>query len=346
MARIPRVTMVPFGNNAGAVPGGIGVFGSLAAGTPTESINIATIMAASAWSNGWGSALVNLFPAQEDLNSPDFVHSQQIAEILQDGIPPYDAGTTYYINSIVQVSGQLYISLVDGNIGNTPASSPSNWALQDPGLLVYGGVIGVESTSTQLNLTIPGFPSNSNIPIGTVLEIFVGAARQTIIGGCVISINGGTGIAIGPYDNKAFSSLITVQLASQIQFKYNGSIWELLFNPQNDGFLSPSSAISGTVNNYAPTGFVASISNFLSFNLSGDTTLTGLAEAALTTPANGAEVILYNNSVHNLIIAHISGSSTLGNQFSIYNSTNLTIPANGFAKARYSRGNQLWYVSI
>lgn len=128
MARIPRKTAKIFGVAAGAVPGGIGVFGSLAAGLPVESVDLSVIQAATEWSLGWGGALVNHFPAQEDMNSIPFVLSQQIAEILQDGIPPYDAGTTYFTNSLCMSGNILYISLVDNNVGNTPISSPTQWS--------------------------------------------------------------------------------------------------------------------------------------------------------------------------------------------------------------------------
>jgi len=188
MARIPRVTNVTFGGNAGAVPGGTGVFGSLAAGTPTESVNVATIMAAAAWSNGWGSALVNLFPAQEDLNSVPFVLSQQIGEILQDGIAPYDAGTTYYQYSFCQLNGLVYISLTNANTNNNPSSSTENWSVYFAGAPNYYG--GVDSgTQNAMALTIANFPTQANIQNGTILTLITANGNT---GHTTLTINGET----------------------------------------------------------------------------------------------------------------------------------------------------------
>lgn len=40
----------------------------------------------------------------------------------------YSAGTTYSIGESVESSGKYYVSLVNSNTGNTPASSPSQWS--------------------------------------------------------------------------------------------------------------------------------------------------------------------------------------------------------------------------
>ena len=49
----------------------------------------------------------------------------------------YNAGTTYATNDYVSDAGTVYFSRVDGNIGNTPSESPTQWqvgpAKGDPG---------------------------------------------------------------------------------------------------------------------------------------------------------------------------------------------------------------------
>lgn len=51
----------------------------------------------------------------------------------------YAAGTTYGMYALVVSGGGLYYSLQDGNVGNTPASSPTWWAAVNPGnSAVYG----------------------------------------------------------------------------------------------------------------------------------------------------------------------------------------------------------------
>lgn len=127
MTRQTRETFKQFGVNAN--PGtDIGVFGSLAAGTPTFSGVIATIQSLAAWLTGWTAATIGINrPALEDMMAIQYVYAYMISYLFQQGIPEYDAATTYYTNCYVQVAGALYKSIVDNNTGNTPASSPSQW---------------------------------------------------------------------------------------------------------------------------------------------------------------------------------------------------------------------------
>lgn len=125
MAKLTRKTLLQFGStvNAGSE---IGQFGSYAA--PIYSADITVLQAGTAWSRGWAAETVATNrPFLEDMNAIDVVYGYMLSYILQMGIPEYDAATTYYIDSFVQVAGQIYQSLTDNNVGNTPASSPSNW---------------------------------------------------------------------------------------------------------------------------------------------------------------------------------------------------------------------------
>lgn len=128
MAKISRVTASIFGSAAGSIQ--LGVFGSLAAGSPQFSNSPATIQSLSNWTQGWFSGVIGgNSPAIEDFNAVDFVASYQIAYMLQQGIPEYDAGTTYYKNAAVTgSSGVVYQSQTDSNSGNTPAPG-SNWVI-------------------------------------------------------------------------------------------------------------------------------------------------------------------------------------------------------------------------
>ena len=47
---------------------------------------------------------------------------------VRSSVPSYSSGTTYSQNSIVDYLGNLYISLVNSNTGNTPSSSPASWS--------------------------------------------------------------------------------------------------------------------------------------------------------------------------------------------------------------------------
>lgn len=126
MSRIARVTQKIFAGSAA----NNGVFGSAALGTPTTSSVISTIMAGAAWAAGWVSATLgsSKFPALEEFQGVEYVHSTQIAYLLQQGLPEYDSGTTYYIDNICvkPLTFELYGSLVDNNIGNPLPSAVSN----------------------------------------------------------------------------------------------------------------------------------------------------------------------------------------------------------------------------
>jgi len=128
MARLSRITHKIFGSTSGAN----GVFGSAADGTKVISTSLATLMSKAAWLTGWGTATIGAskYPAIEEMNAVDNVHSTQIGYLLQQGIPEYDAGTTYYQNNIVvnPSTYQLFGSVTDNNLGNA-LSSGANWQL-------------------------------------------------------------------------------------------------------------------------------------------------------------------------------------------------------------------------
>lgn len=54
------------------------------------------------------------------------------------GTLAYSAGTTYSRYQLALSSGATYYSLVDGNVGNTPVSSPTQWQATAGGVSVYG----------------------------------------------------------------------------------------------------------------------------------------------------------------------------------------------------------------
>ena len=124
MAKIARQTHKPFGSTGSS--GNFAKFGSLVAGAPVKTKDIATIMALAAWDEGFQSSIygANKNLMLEDLNSFCLVHSEQLAYIFQMGIPEWDASTTYYKGSVVQrksgsdATGELYMSLIDNNTGN------------------------------------------------------------------------------------------------------------------------------------------------------------------------------------------------------------------------------------
>lgn len=127
MAKLTRVYQKLFG--ATGSNGDFGIFGSLAAGNPTFSKDPEDIQSLDAWNKGWADETISdNRPALEDMNALCYLMFYQLCYVLQQGVAEWDAETTYYTNSMVQYSGNLYISLLDNNINNTPDTAGSYWS--------------------------------------------------------------------------------------------------------------------------------------------------------------------------------------------------------------------------
>lgn len=131
MSKLTRYVQQIFGSTAGANE--MAQIGSLAAAAPLlESGATITPAIAQALSN-YQAGLFNVVlggnsPTIEDLNSLFWLTTRQLAYVYQAGIPEYDASTVYYTNSMCQSGGIVYQSLIDTNLNNAPASSPSDWS--------------------------------------------------------------------------------------------------------------------------------------------------------------------------------------------------------------------------
>lgn len=132
MAKISRQNHKLFGLSGSS--DNFAKYGSLVAAAPIKSKDIATIQALSAWDQGWQSAIygANKDLLLEDLNAWCFEHSYQVAYIFQEGIPEWNATTTYYLDSVVKgpaggaSAGQWFASLQDNNTGNAPPAGATN----------------------------------------------------------------------------------------------------------------------------------------------------------------------------------------------------------------------------
>jgi len=122
MAKLTRKTSVLFAGNYQSAPNNqLGVFGSLAQGSPAYSGDPAQIQTTQFY-DGWSSAVVGTNqPALEDINSLFYVLSYYVNYFNQMGIPEWDSGTTYYTNSYVNNTNSangpvgIYVSLIDNN---------------------------------------------------------------------------------------------------------------------------------------------------------------------------------------------------------------------------------------
>ncbi len=128
MSRISRWTQKIFALGAA----NNGQFGSAQVGTKILSNDLSVLQTLSAFNSGWLSAVLgsSKFPPLEEFQALSYIETTQLAYLFQEGIPAYDAGTTYYTNSIVKEAGtyNIYGSVTNANIGN-PLSDPTNWTL-------------------------------------------------------------------------------------------------------------------------------------------------------------------------------------------------------------------------
>lgn len=166
MVKIQRTTQKIFGGTAS--PNDIAVLGSFKTGTPVYTDNVSALQN-SAYEKGYGAALVaNEAPFLEEQNSIPYILSTQLAYLFQQGIPEWDEGTTYYINSFVQLGGVIFKSLQDDNTGNEPVQGSEYWEILQTGSSAGSGLqIGDIGISLYIDETL-GLRRYLN---GSLLEI-------------------------------------------------------------------------------------------------------------------------------------------------------------------------------
>lgn len=130
MTKYARITGKVFGSSAsasGADPE-IGQFGSALAGTYNGTTDVATIQALPAWQDGFiGCVTPNTqFPPLPEMTGFGKVLSQQICYLLQQGIPEYDSGTTYYTGNWVSYNSSIYVAKAD-NFSNVAPTDTTKW---------------------------------------------------------------------------------------------------------------------------------------------------------------------------------------------------------------------------
>jgi hypothetical protein len=141
MPKITRYVQNLFGNLVGAA-GNYGKFGSLAAGTPQFTKDPKEIQSLDAWNLGWVAATVgNKSPALQDRNALDFLAFYQLAYLMQQGVPEWNADTTYFINQMCSSGGNIYISLADDNIANA-VTDTNKWRNQASKVLEFRYPVG------------------------------------------------------------------------------------------------------------------------------------------------------------------------------------------------------------
>lgn len=131
MAKITTKLQKVFG--ATGPTGVLGQFGSYKEGAPLYSDDVETIQALNEYGDGLASALINgAPPAIQDVNGIFYVISKQIAYLMQQGIPEWNASTTYFIGSFVTrpdgTDGEIFMSVANDNL-NYALTDTTKWMI-------------------------------------------------------------------------------------------------------------------------------------------------------------------------------------------------------------------------
>jgi len=159
MAKLSRIVQKIFGSSGGGSE--FGQIGSLAAGSPTYTKDLDTIQSLTQYLSGL-FAITNSGaqpPRIQDINALYLLVTSQLKYLFQAGIAEYIATEEYYIGSICQVAGVVYVSQsgTNGtpNTDNDPATDAgTNWLelLDADGLLAK--LLTVDGTGSGLDADV------------------------------------------------------------------------------------------------------------------------------------------------------------------------------------------------
>lgn len=225
MARLPRVIQKIFGVNAAA--GQFNTIGSFAAGSPTVTTDPTTMQSLSNYLTGWfgcvlGVGTVNA-PCIQDMNALDFLVTRQLAYLFENGVPEWQAGTTYYTGSMVNSGGLIYISIQDTNL-NHAVTATAWWKVQGAGvrtvsantaLTATDDLVRSNSTAGNLTQTLPTIASS----VGQYLTI-----KDVGTGGFTTSVKGNGAELI----DGANTYTTTLSQYDSLRVYNNGTTWDVV----------------------------------------------------------------------------------------------------------------------
>lgn len=207
MARLTRQILKVFGLLG--TNDNFGQFGSQAAGLPINTKDIGSIQALAAWDNGIQDSLsASKAPYLDDTNGVYYVHSYQLAYLLQQGIPEWNSQTTYYAlpnPSIVQANnGQWFQSLQDNNLNNAPpvGASDAFWLWINPPIPTVPG-IGNALKAALIVANNGGAPA-TKIDVDADLLSVQGVSLAAVNLTADITVSGANGIDAGAAANNTW----------------------------------------------------------------------------------------------------------------------------------------------
>jgi hypothetical protein len=138
MSKITRAPQTIFGTTAAANE--VEQIGSLRNGSPVFTKDITVLQALAEYSlglKGIVSSDKNIIELG-DLNGLLYMITSQLSYIFQDGVPDWEATTSYYQFSVVKKPGtsEFFVSQTNDNVGNA-LSDTTNWLPRGDSLLSY-----------------------------------------------------------------------------------------------------------------------------------------------------------------------------------------------------------------
>lgn len=218
MAKITRVFQKIFAGSAAATDGGLSEFGSFAAGSSVFSTDPTVIQSLAAWLSGWNAAIVGQdSPCLEDLNSAFFLAYRQIAYIFQAGVAEWNTSTIYYIGSLVQSAGIVYVSITDDNTSNA-ITDRTKWRFFGSTIASFSSGGYTASAADQIiiwdgssgeTVTLPSAASMIS-KVYTIKNFSTTAGTLTVILNGADTIDGGIGFFTGTLAAMESVSLVAV----------------------------------------------------------------------------------------------------------------------------------------
>lgn len=148
----------------------------------TENINSAAL-------RGWGSLPLGRKPPREWFNSVHWIQGQLAAYLHQAGVAEWHSEQEYYENGFASYNGQLWRSLSDDNVDNTPSVVSTHWALVSQ----VEGVTALQAASLDLSegtvVSTVGYSSQGDY--GSSKYIVVAGGTGTADGGSYIDMDNG-----------------------------------------------------------------------------------------------------------------------------------------------------------
>lgn len=210
MSKINRKLQKLFASTGSAV----GQFGSAQLGTKQLSLDLDTLQALTTrFLNGWNDAVISgeKLPPLEEMNCLGYIFSQQIAYILQEGIPEYLSTKEYHQNSMVKKAGtnEIYSSKINTNIGNALPSQidDANWQyLGDFGDIKNIGLEKLSETILSTDSFIEFIDLDDGYNHKFVFENMTVSVDDVYLTALISRNNGSSYITTANYHDASFSS--------------------------------------------------------------------------------------------------------------------------------------------